>query len=224
MNFGRRDGAFKGQVLSQQVEAELYRVYYDKVVTGTEYDFINRTTRDSYRYERREDLEDTSPSPPWAAPSPSPTFPAPTGTTATMSASPPGTATAGLVETTSIPYSATTTIRRLQRRVPAVPADEGDLSRRCAGRGVEGTYYYYANTYRFADGEDVSFTLQHNDEDMAPFQGKLLYAVVQDDFQQMGIVETGQVALSFDEPLYPATCSQAHISTAAGSLSWRTPG
>jgi len=49
---------YKGNLLANaKVNLKIYYIYYDKIEIGTNYDFINKQTYKTYRYEQREKLE-----------------------------------------------------------------------------------------------------------------------------------------------------------------------
>ena len=194
----------QGQPLSQQVEAQLHRIYYTREKTGTQYDFISRTTVDTYDYQQHDDVVETY------------SFTTSGGSylleglpvsdeescyylVLTTSDS-TGRAVTYEVYLSSIYYRYSSGDGR--RYVLDKEADPNEAQGTESSSGFQYPAYSQVRS-RFGDGEDVTFRLMENDQPMDSLEGRMLYVVVQDDFSHITVTEDPQAELPFSEKLVP---------------------
>lgn len=193
----------KGAALSQTVRATVNKVYYEKIKTGVHYDFVNRVTVDSFRYERREEVVDSR------------EFATVNGGY-TLEDLP--------VSDQDACYFVVLETDDSQGRNVRITAYLGDLYSRY-GSSDNGTHTYtlvkqtdpeYAEmnesggdvymeqaSSQFDDGESAEFLLLDNDLPLDGMQGRLLYGVVQDRFSNIAVTDAERFTLPFADSLLP---------------------
>jgi len=193
--------ALMGAALSQQVTAEVHKIYYTKEKTGTSYDFINRRSVDAYQYHRHDDVVDTR------------TFSTVGGSYALE--------TLPKSDNESCYYVALRTDDSRGRPVRStvyLGAEYGrdydnrthhyaltklmDADSAPSMNGGEDVYYDMSDN-GFTDDERVTFTLTDNGRPAGEAAGRILYGVVQDSFSLVGVSDKTETALSFSEDLVP---------------------
>ncbi len=195
--------ALKGEALSLPVRAEIIRQYYEKIKTGTHYDFINRVSVESYRYEEREETVDTR------------EFTTENGAF-TMTDLPQA-------DDESCYYVKLTTTDSRGRNVEAI-AWLGSIYGRY-GMNDDGTHRYqlmekpdpstgtvYENRGdmifedgrgQYEDDENSVFALLDNEMPVENMTGRLLYGVVQDSITNIATANTSEITLPFAGELLP---------------------
>ncbi|MEA5012022.1 MAG: alpha-2-macroglobulin family protein, partial [Angelakisella sp.] len=199
----------KGEAVTKNVEASLYKIYYTKEEAGVSYDYINREMVTAYTYVRHEDLEQQY----------------------TITTQQGSYVLDGLPKSTDhdwyrLELSTTDSTGRMVRYQVYLsnPWEYGYRSNDGTHRYVldkqvspeeaqaatqvsagDGYYYkpYSELSASFGDGENVTFVLMDNDEPMENFKGRLLYTVVQDNFHHTAITQKGEVVMPFGEDLVP---------------------
>lgn len=195
--------ALKGAALSVPVKATIHKVYYEKIKTGTHYDFVNRVSVDSYRYDRVEEIVGTR------------EFATENGSYILE----------GLpVSDDEACYFVKLTAPDSKGRTVATTAYLGDIYSGY-GSSSNGTHRYmlikqagpataiveeaYGETrfnsqlYNYEDGENVTYMLTDNDQPVENMQGRLLYGVAQDGFSNINVSGGEKLTLPFSEELLP---------------------
>ncbi len=194
----------QGAALSRPVTAQLHRQYYTKEKTGTRYDFVTRTSVETFRYTRHDDVEKT-----WEFSTQNGSY--------TLTGLPRNDAESSYYLTLSTtdstgklveydiwlgaPYQAGGSSQDghlyvLDKDAEAAPADAYE-----SASGI--SYDSFTARSRFGDGEDVRFQLMDNDQKVESLTGRLLYVVVQDDFSHVTVTDAPQAELPFSEDLVP---------------------
>lgn len=195
---------FKGAALDIPITAEIYRVYYTKEITGTYYDYINRTMREMYTYTRHEErVEERN--------------------TATQN----GTVQLGnlpaagdgeyyyvklsCIDSLSRPVSTTVYLGKVYEyygmqdsglRYELRKTNE-DPPFAIQDEFAQDSWYYRYYGSAFYDGENTTFSLLANEEQVQQMPGSILYCVVQDQISNVGISNSSSFTVPFSENLLP---------------------
>jgi len=208
--------ALRGRPLSQQVTATVMRVYHERVQTGTFYDRVHRVTRNSYRYERREEILETR------------TIHTQGGSYTLRNLPAPA-----MREHISVKLRTNDSRgRTVEERVNIWPGgarffnmghedygihrysltlnhdpefddpDEEEDADIWWGWGPE-WWRFYGNRNSFVDGQNTTFSLRNNAHVVEETSGFILSAVVQDGFSSVSVTQGNQVAVPYAESLLP---------------------
>ncbi|MEG0852453.1 MAG: alpha-2-macroglobulin family protein [Angelakisella sp.] len=200
-----KENILKGVPTSTPVTAVLKKSYYEKVPTGTTYDFINRVSVPSFRYENREmDIETFD-------------FSTQNGTYV-LKDLPRGNDEESyylqLVSTDSLGRMVEYIVN-LSYRPEHYWQEDGSYRYSLAkqfdatvakGRTSSNSYYfpdYWEQRSSFTDGETVTFLLQRNERPVEQMKGRLLTTTVQKSFENIAISEKPLVTLPYSEALLP---------------------
>jgi len=207
-----KDDALRGAALSQNVTAELHRVYHTRERVGNFFDFVNRQVRPRYRFTRHEELVETI-----------------TLTTAGGSYIIRDLPRAERNEHFFLILRTYDSLgRRVEQRVHIGTMHMSfyerfqggrsgyrfsltrDLDEEFDGEDFQpthdqdiGSWHFWNMTRRFGDGQDVTFSLMGNGEPVEETDGFILTAVAQEGFFGASVTQGTQVSLPFSESLLP---------------------
>lgn len=195
----------RGAPIAREITAELHRVYYTKVSTGIYYDFISRTSKESYRYDRHDDIERTQKVK---------TMADGTGAIRDLPKSDKENwyyidistedENANIVKTTAylgLEYDRGYGDNIVHSYGLNKKVEQEKLDLNIFGEENYGSLYRLKS--EFEDDETVSFELYDNNELVTQMQGRVLYTVVQDDYMSTAVSDKALVTLPFDERYVP---------------------
>lgn len=198
--------ALKGKALNQEVTAKLHKIYYTKKRVGTHYDFINRVSVNSYTYVEHNDIVDIRSFTTEAGKYMLKDLPLSDNENCyyleliTQDSKNRPVVTEVYLGSPYFydEYQDDGTHRYILNKKAAVTADDAIEK--------NGKFYFSSINHvrsRFKDNENVTFVLEDNDTPVKEMKGRILYAVVQDNYSNITLTEQPEITLPFTEQLLP---------------------
>lgn len=187
----------RGAPVSCEAEAEIHRVYFEAEKTGSYYDHISHTRKDTFSYQQRDEITETR------------ILRIENGVGKLTELPSKGQndyyyLLVRAQDSHGKPVEETCMLTAGVYRYQNENGEHRYMFERLPGPDTEITDYYQAWQNEFQDGETVTFQLSDNDQPVESMTGRVLYSLAQKEFGQPVVTDQGHITLPFSESLLPS--------------------